>query len=171
MNEPTAQRPAMSAYGVPDDPDGILPWTWAAERLTRSRNYWLTHVDPSGRPHSMPLWGVWDDETNTFWFGTDASSFRVRNMSANPAVVVAADDTVEVVSVEGTATKVDNRPATAQRAAELWGAKYAGEAGSAEDLTSFFLQGTVFRVDPVKAFGIIERAEEFGPSATRWVWG
>ena len=157
----------MSNYGVPSDLDGVLPWAWAVERLIPNRNYWLTHVDRWGHPHSMPVWGVWDPETNTFWFATDGESLRVRNLSSNPAVVVATADTVEVVSVEGTAALVTEG---AEKAASLWGAKYADEDTSAEEFSQFFLGGTVFRVDPTKAFGLIERAEEFGPKATRWVW-
>ena len=26
-------RPDMAGYGVEDDLDGVLPWTWAVERL------------------------------------------------------------------------------------------------------------------------------------------
>jgi len=33
----------MPGYGTlePEEGTGLLPWSWAVERLTSSRNYWL----------------------------------------------------------------------------------------------------------------------------------
>ncbi len=171
----------MAAYGVPDDLDGVLEWSWAAERLAANRNFWLTTVDPGGRPHSMPLWGWWDDEAVTgrqaFWFSCAASALKVRNLAANPAVVVAIDDTVEVLSIEGDATAVAADDADAIHASTAWAARYAEamEIDPADDeamagAAGFFLSSAVFRVEPRKAFAVIERPADFGPRATRFVW-
>jgi hypothetical protein len=56
---PRASRPYMPGYGIqgPDEGSGLLPWSWAEQRLTASRNYWVTSLWPDGRPHSMPLNG------------------------------------------------------------------------------------------------------------------
>ena len=54
---PRIARPDMSAYGVPEELDGALPWSWAEERLAETRNFWLITVKASGRPHSMLIWG------------------------------------------------------------------------------------------------------------------
>ncbi len=170
MNDPVAERPAMAAYGVPEEDDGLLDWSWALDRLVANRNYWFTHVDRSGRPHSMPLWGVWMAETNVFWFSTAKESFRVKNLIHNPAVVVATDHTVEVVSVEGVAEQSDGGDPEARAAAAAWGVKYENDETTADEFAAFFLDGVFYRVDPAKAFGIIERPDDFGPSATRWVW-
>ena len=62
MSDPLSERPKMSAYGVPADPTGLLPWTWALEHLHASHNFWLATTRPDGRPHLMPLWGLWDDD-------------------------------------------------------------------------------------------------------------
>ena len=157
----------MEAYGVPkDDPVGLLPWAWAEERLLANRNYWVATVDPQQRPHVMPVWGVWQVESESFWFGCSPESLRVRNMVTNPHVVVTTDDTVEVVSIEGTATKHEPRPSIA----EAFGVKYDDENTSAEDLTGFLMQQAMYEITPVKAFGLIETPEDFGPRATRWVW-
>jgi hypothetical protein len=53
----------MPGYGVlpADQGSGLLPWSWALERLRNARNYWLTTVWPDGRPHVMPVWAVWLD--------------------------------------------------------------------------------------------------------------
>ena len=65
MSEPRSGRPHMPGYGIlgPDGGTGLLPWSWAEERLRDSRNYWLATVRPDGRPHVMPVWAVWDDFT------------------------------------------------------------------------------------------------------------
>jgi len=61
MAEPSASRPYMPGYGLLDAAQGagLLPWSWAVERLQRSHDYWVATVRPDGRPHVMPVWGVW----------------------------------------------------------------------------------------------------------------
>ena len=59
--EPRASRPDMPGYGIlaAEAGRGLLPWSWAAERLAKARTYWLATTRPDGRPHAMPVWGVW----------------------------------------------------------------------------------------------------------------
>ena len=157
----------MSSYGVPvDDPDGLLPWQWADERLVANRNYWVVTVDADGRPHSMPVWGLWKSDDERFWFSCAPDAFKARNMKGNPHVVVTTSDTVEVVSVEGTA---ELKPAQLEVALAI-GEKYEPHEQSADQLTDFMMQQPMYEVTPHKAFGLIERADEFGKCATRWVW-
>ena len=42
-DEPHASRPHMPGYGTqgPTEGTGLLPWSWATERLTRSHDYWV----------------------------------------------------------------------------------------------------------------------------------
>ncbi len=168
---PISERPDMAAYGVPEDPEGLLPWSWAGDRLEASRNFWVTTVDADGRPHSMPVWGWWDATSERFWFSCAPGARKARNLAANPRIVVAADDTVEVVSVEGTAASVDGEDEAAMAAGLAWATKYESETeASIAEMAAFFTGGRVFRVTPSRAFGLIERPEEFGPRATRWVW-
>src|SRR5205085_5766053 len=74
-----------------------LPWKWAAERLTRARNYWIATTRPDGQPHSRPVWGIWLDDT--FYFSTD--SLAVQSMAANSAITVHLESGGEVVIIEG----------------------------------------------------------------------
>lgn len=154
----------MQGYDVPDDLDGVLPFEWARERLVANRNYWVGTVDPQGRPHSMPVWGIWWEDA--FWFSCAPDALKARNLAGNPNVVVTVDDTVEVVSVEGVAEAIQP-PADV---ADGWGAKYAESEGEAAELSAFFASGAAFRVTPTKAIGIIERPEDFSRRATRWVF-
>src|SRR2546427_7283966 len=63
MAEPTASRPYMPGYGLLDaqQGSGLLPWSWAVERLEHSHDYWVATTRPDGRPHVMPVRGVWMD--------------------------------------------------------------------------------------------------------------
>jgi len=68
----------MPGYGVPADPDGMLPWSFAEQRLESAHDYWLATVWPDGRPHVMPVWGAWFD--GRLWFSTDQTSRKARNL-------------------------------------------------------------------------------------------
>jgi nitroimidazol reductase NimA-like FMN-containing flavoprotein (pyridoxamine 5'-phosphate oxidase superfamily) len=165
MPLPRSERPEMADYGVSADPEGALPWEWASERLVRNRNYWVVTADAAGVPAAMPVWGVWDD--NGFMFSCSPNARKARNLAANPHAVVMVDDTVEVVSVEGTVTPMlEGRDV----AAVAYATKYEPDAVKAEAMVGFVLSHAMFRFTPVRAYAIIEREEEFASKATRWVW-
>jgi hypothetical protein len=159
----------MPGYGVPDDADGVLPWSWAEERLLGSRNYWVTTATPTGRPHTMPVWGVWLPDAERFWFSCAVEARKARNARANPWVVVAPTDTVEVVSLEGRANEITGGDLTDR--VDAYFAKYGTEMGMDRDaVADFIAANTSFDVVPHRAFGVIERADEFAQRATRWRW-
>ena len=106
MTTPRAERPDMTDYGVPADLADVLPWSWAEERLVRNRNYWVITASAKGRPHALPVWGVWMPDSSTFAFSCSPNARKARNMRANPQVAFAIDDTVECVSVEGLAREL-----------------------------------------------------------------
>lgn len=158
----------MPGYGVPDDAAGVLPWSWAEERLLRSSNYWVVTVSAEGRPHALPVWGVWLPEAQTFGFSSAPDARKVRNLRDNPRVVVTGEDTVEVVSVEGVATELhgeDREPVIV-----AFAEKYEADPDKRRELADFLRRNLVVCVTPERAFGIIERAEEFSTRATKWVW-
>src|SRR6266702_3335537 len=92
MEIPRVSRPYMPGYGIagPTEGSGLLHWSWAAERLTAARNYWVATVWPDGRPHVMPVWGMWDD--STLWFTSSTGSRKVRNLTADPRCCVTTED-------------------------------------------------------------------------------
>src|SRR5207247_4326479 len=103
MEIPHVSRPYMPGYGIagPTEGSGLLHWSWAAERLTAARNYWVATVWPDGRPHIMPVWGMWDD--STLWFTSSAGSRKVRNLTTDPRCCVTTEDASDPVIIEGTA--------------------------------------------------------------------
>jgi general stress protein 26 len=162
----------MSDYGVPTDPAGALPWGWAEERLVRNRNYWVVTASASGRPHALPVWGVWLTDTERFWFSCSPGARKARNIAENPQCVVAVDDTIECVSVEGRARIVDPTGAgsVADPAVAAYVQKYWEDPSVHAEMEAFLRSHAIIEFTPERAFGIIERDVEFAQRATRWRW-
>lgn len=157
---PTVSRPALPPqYGVLDAAEGkgLLPWTWAAERLEGSRGYWLATTQPDGAPHLVVIWGVW--MRDRFYFATLPSSRKARNLVANPRCAVCPESTDEAVIVEGVAERIAD-PAVAEQFAEAYAAKYEEEIDTG--------QFPVYSVRPRVAFATISDAVEYPATATRW---
>ena len=156
---PNASRPQVPGYGIVGEKDGrgLLPWSWAVEHLTRGWNYWLATSRPDGRPHLMPIWGLWWE--GAFWFSTGEKTVKARNLSANPHCVISPDRADEAAIVEGRAEWVPASDALKP----LWAAykkKYKWDMAN----TGFFL------VRPRVAFGFIETGNLFTKTATRWLF-
>lgn len=147
-------RPHMPGYGLlaADEGDGLLPWSWASERLTRAHAYFVATVRPDGRPHVMPVWGVWLDDA--LYFSTGAESCKARNLAADPRCVVTIDDAREAVVVDGLAAQVHDL-----QVRSVYEAKY----GMAPP-------DPVFTVRPLIVFGLVEDEDAFAGSATRWTF-
>ena len=160
--EPRAGRPYMPGYGLrgPDEGTGLLPWSWAEERLGASRNYWLVSRWPDGRPHAMPVWGLWRGAS--LLFSSSRGSRKARNLVADPRCVVTTEDALNPVVVEGTAQPVGD---AASLAAFLAGvnAKY-GTAYGREMVDP--AANTTFRIRPRWAFSL--KQGDFTGSPTRW---
>ncbi len=160
MTDPRASRPHMPGYGILDASDGagLLPWSWATERLSDARTYWLSTVRPDGAPHTMPVYGVWLDEA--FYFGTGARSRKALNLAADARCVVCVERDDEAVIVEGVAEKVVDE-AELRQFSEAAGAKYGGTGdGDA---------GPRYVVRPRRVFAFVNN-ETFPGTATRWTF-
>jgi nitroimidazol reductase NimA-like FMN-containing flavoprotein (pyridoxamine 5'-phosphate oxidase superfamily) len=153
---PAPERPRMVGYGLPKSRKGLLPWAWAERRLTRSHNYWLVTVRPDGRPHAMPVWGIWLD--GAFYFSTGRRSRKARNLARNPRCIVCSERAEAAVIVEGMAREVKDRPGQA-RLAGPYHRKYTPWKLDPE-------MGPIYAVRPRVAFGMYER--RFVQAATRW---
>ncbi|HLQ54858.1 MAG TPA: pyridoxamine 5'-phosphate oxidase family protein [Streptosporangiaceae bacterium] len=164
MEIPRVSRPDMPGYGIqgPEEGSGLLPWSWAVERLSSARNYWVVSVRPDGRPHSMPVWGMWDDSDLVFTSGV--SSRKIRNLKSDPRCVVSTEDASDPVIVEGTAAIVTD-PARIQRVIELMNGKYG------TNIEASFLDPAVnatVAVRPRQVIGM--RHGDFTGSPTRWTF-
>ena len=159
MAQPKAERPNFKEYGISTKPTGMLDWSWAEEKLIKSRNYWICTTRPNGNPHSAPVWGVWMD--GELYFSSAGSSAKATNLKKNSAVSVHLESGDEVVIVEGKATVVKDKGAL-KKLAVAYEAKYPGVRIDQEPLD----KSPVFVVMPKKAYAWSE--ESFPNTATRW---
>lgn len=153
-----ATRPHMPGYGLPEGAEGLRPWTWGEEILRGAHTYWVATAAADGEPHLMPVWAVWCD--GALWFSTGAGSRKARNLAARAECRVGAERDTSAVIVEGLAERMAAAAAPAG-VAQLYTEKYGG--GYPDD-------SPLFRVAPRLAFGFSEAADEFGETATRWVF-
>lgn len=154
--DPIADRPHMPGYGLPEE-SALLPWSWAVERLTASRNYWVGTTSPAGAPHSMPVWATWHD--NRLYFSTGAESRKAHNLRRDPRCTVTTERADEAVILEGTAEIESNREVL-----DVFVAQYKAKYDWAMEPDG------IWRVTPLRAFGFIEHGDQFTTTATRWMF-
>ena len=86
------------SYGAPDR---VLSWTEVEQKLVASKSYWLATTRPDGRPHTVPVDGLWLD--GAFYFGGDPATVHIRNLRSDPRAVVHTESGESPVIAEGTA--------------------------------------------------------------------
>ncbi len=74
------------------------------QRLRSDSIIWFTTVRRDGRPHTVPVWFLWDG--STFLIRSQPDNLKIRNLRTNPNVTLAldgTDDGSDVIAVEGRA--------------------------------------------------------------------
>ena len=137
-------------YGISQDEEGMLDWSWAEERLEASRNYWVATSGADGAPASAPVWGVWAD--GAVHFGTSPSSRKGRNLGRDPRAVVHLESGDEVVILQGEAEVVE----VAESVLDTYERKYGYRPPSTR----------LFRLKPNRALAWLEA--DFPKTATRF---
>jgi hypothetical protein len=164
-NSPEASRPHAPGYGLPKSEKGLLPWSWAEQRLKKSHNYWITTVKHEGSsqpsPHTMVVWGLWQD--GRLLFSTGSKSRKARNLATNPNCVVSTELAHEAVIVEGVAEIAD--VAARRKLIPVYEKKYKWDLSSMKD-DILSMKEPVFAVRPRVVFGLYEK--KFIEAATRW---
>jgi hypothetical protein len=153
---PEATRPTVPGYEFSAKKKGLLPWTWAVERLKKSRQYWIATTRPDGTPHLMIIWGLWFDER--FWFSTGSTSRKARNLAANPQCVIGTDDAAKAVILEGVVELVGAKRAEYGTFAKSYEMKYGWDVRE--------MGQPVYCFRPKLGFGLFEK--KFEKTATRW---
>ncbi len=165
---PQTSRPHMPGYGLPTGNKGLLPWSWAEQRLKKSHNYWITTVKTDGSPHTvsphtMVVWGLCQD--GRFLFSTGSKSRKARNLAENSNCVICTEHANEAVIVEGTAEIADL--AARRKFLPTYERKYKFDMkGMKED--SLSMKEPVFAVRPRVVFGLWEK--HFIGKSTRWTF-
>jgi PPOX class probable F420-dependent enzyme len=159
-SEPALSRPRVPAgYGIPTqiDPSDEISWARTQQQLVAARNYWLATVSPAGRPHAMPVWGLWLDRS--LLFSTDRDSRKGRNLAANPQIVVHLESGDDVVTLEGTVEEVNDR-ALLDRFVDAYDAKYQIRPDTSDTSSG------IYRLRPRVVLTWLER--DYPNTAARW---
>jgi hypothetical protein len=164
MSEPTNEpRPGpvrtTEDYGLGEAPaDGsVLPWAKVVEWLTTARNYWICTTRADGRPHAMPVWGLWFE--GEVWFSTDPKSVKGRNLAARPETVVHLESGDEMCVLEGAVVRVRDADRLV-RFEDAYDAKYQVRPSSMGEAAG------VYRLEARTA--LVWREADFATSATRF---
>jgi hypothetical protein len=160
-----ASRIHAPGYGFPTSSKGLLPWTWAEQRLKKSHNYWITTVKQDGTakaaPHTMVVWGLWQD--GRFLFSTGSTSRKARNLKQNPSCIVCTELAQEAIIVEGVAEIADI--AARKKMLPAYERKYKFDMSSMKD-DILSMKEPVYAVRPRVVFAMWEK--HFQSKSTRW---
>lgn len=97
-------------------------WEEVANRLATARSYWLATTDPSGGPHTAPVWGVVLDDA--LYLYSERRTAKARNVGADPRVVVHLENAEDVVIVHGVLEDL-GRPGARADVLQALSAKYS----------------------------------------------
>ncbi|MCW2804088.1 MAG: hypothetical protein QOF52_3387 [Propionibacteriaceae bacterium] len=117
-------------YGAPTR---VLTWQEVEQKLAAAKTYWLATTRHDGRPHTVPVDGIWQD--GALYFGGDPATVHIRNLQADPRAVVHTESGESPVIAEGTADWYAPSAEQASRLAQATQAKY-GYATSPESHTA-----------------------------------
>jgi hypothetical protein len=160
---PKPSRPHAAGYGFPESEKGLLPWSWAEQRLKKSHNYWITTVRPDSAPHTMVVWGLWQD--GRFVFSTGKESRKARNLEQNPRCIVCNELAHEAIIVEGIAEIAD--VAARRKMIPAYERKYKFDLSSMKD-DMLSMKEPVYAVRPQTVFAMYEK--HFQSKSTRWTF-
>jgi hypothetical protein len=166
--KPKPSRLHAPGYGFPKGAKGLLPWSWAEQRLKKSHNYWITTVKPGAStrapsPHTMVVWGLWQD--GRFLFSTGNTSRKARNLAENSNCIVCTEHAQEAVIVEGEAEVADL--VARRKFLPRYEKKYTFDMSTMKaDILS--MKEPVFAVRPRVVFALWEKY--FQGKSTRWTF-
>ena len=139
----------------------------AIARLRAAMTYWIATTRPDGRPHSMPVWGVWVD--GALWFGTAGQ--KIRNLAHQPWTVAHLESGEDVAIIEGPVERLpfdDAPPAVAA----AYGAKYvdpeSGEPFVLVSVGEYDPEAALYVLRPQIGHAWLEGA--FVETQTRWTF-
>ncbi len=125
---PRAERLRLPpGYGSPST---TLGWPEVRSRLEEAPAYWVATCRPDGRPHVVPVDGLWIDDV--WYYGGGPDAVHVRTALANPEVVMHLPDPHRSVIVEGRVRTARPEPGLARRLMAASRAKYPQYGGGTD---------------------------------------
>ena len=107
------------SYGTPRR---VLAWKEVEQKLVESRTYWLATTRRDGRPHTVPVDGIWQE--GALYFGGDPATVHMRNLRSDPRAVLHTESGESPVIAEGTAEWCQPSQDEISRLVEATKAKY-----------------------------------------------
>jgi nitroimidazol reductase NimA-like FMN-containing flavoprotein (pyridoxamine 5'-phosphate oxidase superfamily) len=98
-----ATAPIVELLDLPAEygrPEVTLTWEAVRARLVAAGHFWLVTVRPDGRPHVVPVDGIWLDDA--CFFGGSRETVKHRNLTHDPRAALHLEDAASAVIVEGT---------------------------------------------------------------------
>lgn len=115
---------------------GTLAWTAVRAELERAQHYWVATVRPDGRPHVVPVEGLWIDDA---WFYSGSKeTVHYRSVAANPQAVMHLEEATKAFIVEGEVLPIDPAQTFVARLAKASRQKY-GYAPDAGEHAGFLM--------------------------------
>jgi nitroimidazol reductase NimA-like FMN-containing flavoprotein (pyridoxamine 5'-phosphate oxidase superfamily) len=143
-----------------------VDWAGALARIAGAETYLVATVSPAGRPHVVPVLGVW--VSGALAFNTAVSARKARHLVNNSAVAVSVPGDGYDFTIEGTAEQITD-PAALQAVADAYPRKYEWWHPKVVDgrfvADDFSIVRSVYAVHPEQIFGF---GKTSGFSATRW---
>lgn len=102
-----------------------VPNAHVAQRLQSDIIAWFITVRPDGRPHSVPVWFLWDGEDILVF--SKPNNQKLRNLQNNPNVVLSLDNTNgggDIVTIDGKAELLDGQQTDLNTTLPAYSAKY-----------------------------------------------
>ena len=129
-------------------------------RFAQAECSWFSTVRPDGRAHTVPVWHVW--HRGRAYVVSTSSSVKTTNLKQNPNIVIAHQDPVNPIIIEGWGTIANSRRELLQ---PLFYGKYKW------DLHTDLEYDTVIEITPLKmmAWGRFGEGRWYGDQILR-VW-
>ncbi|MCI0554527.1 MAG: pyridoxamine 5'-phosphate oxidase family protein [Anaerolineae bacterium] len=122
---------------------GFIPWNKIDNWLRAFRSIWLSTTRPDGRPHSVPVWYIWDGRN--LYFISARHMQKSKNLARQPWIVVHAGDGDDVIILEGPVEIVTDR-AELEDIDAAYRTKYV-DPGSGAQATIFEPEVDLYRVN------------------------
>ena len=158
----STSRPTSPGYFAPSDSaspeDGLMVFDTLLWRFAAQQSYWLaTH---SNTPHTMPVWGIWQD--CAFRFSTHPDSRKAKNLRQTGTACVHLADPEAVFIMECHAQELSH-PSELQAFVDDYNPKYKW------DFTPDDVQQGTFALTPHTAYAWADgQGDRFASTGTRW---
>src|SRR5262249_2701778 len=86
------------------EPDTPVPWDEGEQSLISERYFWIVTTRSGGRPHAIPIWAVWLNET--LWFASSPETVSAKNLATTPWALVHVPSGRNPIVIEGTTERL-----------------------------------------------------------------